>query len=205
MSQKNHPKKGFANIVVLIIFLLTVGGAVVYFKNFPLTRTPEEVKQTADKETGTFASDIKPAKSNIIDTVLLDAARRKGRDAQRVGDIKTFQAILELYFDSCGGYPRVSTLTIVGSPQFDPSSSIGCPKGISLRSYLGDYLMKDFPVNPKPGGQDYQYCSETAPGSGKCGLPASGKAESYRIIFTLEGESLGLAPGAHVVTPKGIQ
>ena len=39
---QNHHQKGFANMIVLVILLLTMGGAVVYFKNFPLEKLPAE-------------------------------------------------------------------------------------------------------------------------------------------------------------------
>ena len=35
----------------------------------------------------------------------LSTARAKGRDAQRVSDIKQIQLALELYYDACGNYP----------------------------------------------------------------------------------------------------
>lgn len=36
----NQSQKGFPNMIVSIAFLLVVGGAVLYFKNFPLAQTP---------------------------------------------------------------------------------------------------------------------------------------------------------------------
>jgi hypothetical protein len=49
---------GFANMIVLVIFLLTIGGAVLYFKNFPLTKMPvvqptEQPQAVVEKEVAT--------------------------------------------------------------------------------------------------------------------------------------------------------
>lgn len=76
----------------------------------------------------------------------LSTARAKGRDAQRISDIKQLQLAIELYYDACGNYPTnlytigannnwcngvaVSTGLVAGGyiavvPQ-DPSSSAAC-------------------------------------------------------------------------------
>lgn len=44
----------------------------------------------------------------------LNSARKKGRDARRVADIKQIQLALELYYDANGAYPSaISTSTLV--------------------------------------------------------------------------------------------
>jgi len=47
----------------------------------------------------------------------LNSARKKSRDARRVADIKQVQLALELYFDSKGGYPDVTSKL---APDFIP-------------------------------------------------------------------------------------
>lgn len=75
----------------------------------------------------------------------LNTARRKGRDAKRVGDIKNIQTALEMYFDSCAAYP--ASLLI--------SATNGCPSGITLGSFL-----PAIPVGPLTG-EIYAYFSES--------------------------------------------
>ena len=46
----------------------------------------------------------------------LNSARKKGRDARRVADVKQLQLALELYYDANGAYPAtVSTSTLVSN------------------------------------------------------------------------------------------
>jgi len=44
----------------------------------------------------------------------LNSARKKGRDARRIADVKQLQLALELYYDANSGYPSaISTSTLV--------------------------------------------------------------------------------------------
>ena len=113
-------------------------------------------------------------------------------DSQRLSDIKQLQVALELYYDSCGGYPVVPTATVIGSPGFDVAFHGGCPEGTSLKAFI-DHL----PMDPQPGGEPYRYCS-AAVGSLECA--PSGK--SYVISFSLEKKNLNLSSGKHFVTPR---
>ena len=45
----------------------------------------------------------------------LDSARKKGRDARRIADIKQLQLALELYYDSCNAFPGALVNGIAGS------------------------------------------------------------------------------------------
>jgi prepilin-type N-terminal cleavage/methylation domain-containing protein len=60
----------------------------------------------------------------------LNTARKKGRDARRVADIKQLQLALELYYDANGAYPTAISTTTLVSPGFiaalpgDPSNQI---------------------------------------------------------------------------------
>ena len=40
----------------------------------------------------------------------LNSARKKGRDAKRVSDVRQLQLALELYYDKYNGYPQVTDL-----------------------------------------------------------------------------------------------
>lgn len=63
----------------------------------------------------------------------LNTARKKGRDARRVADIKQLQLALELYYDANGQYPQtISTSTLVDAGYIaalpgDPSNQFAYP------------------------------------------------------------------------------
>jgi len=68
----------------------------------------------------------------------LDSARKKGRDARRVADIKEIQLALELSYDANGQYPNVistSTLVTPGYISVIPSD----PANLAPYSYAGYY------------------------------------------------------------------
>jgi len=121
----------------------------------------------------------------ILSTVVmagLNSARAKGRDAKRLSDIKQVQSALELYQDSCEGYPN-----LIGSETWlNTTEATGCTD-VTLGTF-----MNPLPVNPTPGGSDYTY-STTA------------ERDTYSIGFSLEGTSGSLASGAHTAAPTGIQ
>lgn len=119
----------------------------------------------------------------------LNQARQKSRDARRIADIKALQLALEQYFDTCGGYPSQAAAGVLTT-----GLSGGCPAGTSLGTYISP-----IPANPAPGGAAYNYCSSATPG-GAC----VASTVSYTLTFTLEGQSGGLAAGAHTASPSGI-
>jgi prepilin-type N-terminal cleavage/methylation domain-containing protein len=144
----------------------------------------------------------------ILATVVmtgLNGARMKARDAKRLNDIKQLQKALDLYSDTCGGYPPLGNGAYVG---------IGVAGGLQTTTQTGtcntqtfaDY-MSTMPVNPTPGGADYQYCSTfdgNPVGAASCS-DADGDNTSYQITFTTEETRDALIAGPHVATPTGIQ
>lgn len=190
------PQKGLANItnivvLVLILLILAIGGAVLYFKNTS-TAPVSDSTATAPQEAVAKKPTITPL------------PKEKERDFRRMIDIKQLQAALKVYHDTCGGYPLMPRIAVFGSPLLDGTFNAGCPKGTSFGT-ISATLNGTIPVNPKPGGVNYQYCSESVPESGKCGVPANGKAEGYIITFALEGAVDTLTAGTHTASPKGIK
>ncbi len=63
----------------------------------------------------------------------LNSARKKGRDARRIADVKQLQLALELYYDAFGEYPLVvSTTTVVSNGYIstvpkDPTNTVDYP------------------------------------------------------------------------------
>lgn len=48
----------------------------------------------------------------------LNSARKKGRDARRIADVKQLQLALELYYDANGSYPSAISGTALTSPGY---------------------------------------------------------------------------------------
>ncbi|HEY4519545.1 MAG TPA: type II secretion system protein [Candidatus Paceibacterota bacterium] len=71
----------------------------------------------------------------------LNSARKKGRDARRISDVKQVQLALELYYDSNGSYPTGIYGTTLTTPGFisavptDPSDSVACTDGTQTSCY----------------------------------------------------------------------
>jgi prepilin-type N-terminal cleavage/methylation domain-containing protein len=142
---------------------------------------------------------------SILSTVVmtgLNSAREKGRDAKRLSDVKSLQKALELYYDTCGGYPGLG------------SAVIGSVGGLELTTADGTCdatnefgtLMNPLPVNPLPNGADYTYCSmaeDSVVGVGSCD---AGETTSYQITFSIENTAGSLtSAGNYILTPTGIQ
>ena len=79
----------------------------------------------------------------------LNSARKKGRDARRIADVKQLQLALELYYDTSGSYPSAINGTLLTSPGYiaalpkDPTDNVVYPYDqISSGSsyYLGTSL-----------------------------------------------------------------
>lgn len=127
----------------------------------------------------------------ILSTVVmagLNSARQKGRDAKRLSDIKSLQAALEMFYDSCNGYPVIATSVAVGAPT-GLLLTTPCPApGTGTFSQF----MATLPVNPTPAGTPAIYSY-------------TGTATTYTLSFGLEGAAGSLALGTHTASPTGIQ
>ena len=134
---------------------------------------------------------------STLAVVALNSARLKSRDAKRVSDIKQVQTALELYFGDQNGYPtELAAVTLGGTADDTLSSTGGFAADASGTTYMGQV-----PANPTPGGANYSYCSTTSAAPTVCAT----STESYKLTFTLEGATGGLALGAHTASPSGIQ
>jgi prepilin-type N-terminal cleavage/methylation domain-containing protein len=143
----------------------------------------------------------------ILSTVVmagLNSARAKSRDAKRLSDIKSLQKALDLYSDTCEGYPALGAGAYVDVADGTGNLNTAVNTGCTGTETFGDY-MNPLPVNPAPGGTPYTYCS-TADGAA-VGAASCDTAENanYQLNFSLEGESGSLVSGAHVATPSGLQ
>jgi len=124
---------------------------------------------------------------STISVVALNGARKKGRDAKRVGDIRQIQTALELYFNDNYAYP-ISTAIALGTAA---GAKTICTDGLEAtcvesgdKTYMGIV-----PANPTPNGAAYTYTSDGA---------------TYTITFTLEEATGGYLVGAHTASPDGV-
>ena len=83
----------------------------------------------------------------LISTLLLanlNAARERGRDAQRKADLRNIQTALRLYYNDNSIYPLVGDLPVWGSPWTDGSVT----------------YMNILPADPLSPTQDYVYARD---------------------------------------------
>ncbi len=126
---------------------------------------------------------------STISVVALNGARKKGRDAKRVGDIKQIQTALELYFNDNYVYPTAIDGVVLGTSATAKSL---CTGGLKAACVVDDKVyMGIIPASPvPPTGSAYTYTS--ADGS------------SYTITFELEEDTGGYTSGAHTASQDGV-
>ncbi len=152
----------------------------------------------------------------ILSTVVmagLNSARAKGRDAKRLSDIKQLQTALELFFDTCGGYPSRPfgpILTDGTAPATGLGGGTNTVSGATCTGHTFGEFMNPLPSNPAPNGTPYIYCSaklddlEPARAALVAGYCSGDKSFNYRIGFSLEGKSGSLDSGYHMASPNGL-
>lgn len=103
----------------------------------------------------------------IISTVLLsnfNAARERGRDAQRKGDLRNIQTALRIYYNDYSGYPASGTGgnlgKIVACGQQTAPGPFTCEYGSSWTA-AGKLIMSVLPKDPL-SSQSYQYTQTDA-------------------------------------------
>ena len=126
---------------------------------------------------------------STISVVALNGARKKGRDANRVSNIKQVQTALELYFNDEYAYPiEIAAVTLGATGQLALCG--GATPGFKDACGTDKTYMGIIPANPTPGGAAYTYAISTG--------------VTYEITFTLEEDTGGLAAGAYTASPNGI-
>ena len=125
----------------------------------------------------------------------LNSARKKGRDARRLSDVKQIQLALELAYDASGSYPAVLSTSTIVTPGYiaalptDPSNQAGyaytpytvtsggaiCSGyhiGTSLETSNHSSLLSDADVAAVPTG--YYVCAGASPSTDFDGTDTSG-------------------------------
>ena len=123
----------------------------------------------------------------------LNSARQKARDARRVADIKSIQLALEIYFDTCNGYPEQASGVLATASKYGTCASTFAE------------ALSAVPANPLPNGADYLYCGTTSAAKTTCTAAGAGTSDYYKLTFTLEKKTGSLDTGAHTASPAGIE
>ena len=127
---------------------------------------------------------------STISIVALNGARKKSRDAKRVGDMKQVQTALELYFNDNTRYPAATGAIILGSA----TARVLCDAGFVAEVTScpqNKVYMSIVPANPSPNGSDYSYTTDT-------------NGAIYSISYTLEEATGGLSAGLHTLTQNSM-
>lgn len=95
----------------------------------------------------------------------LDSARKKGRDARRVADIKQLQLALELYYDAHNAFPAV----------IYPASGVS--------ALVSENFISTMPTDPQTTGAAYSYAGL------KGSAATAATCASYHLGATLENGS----------------
>ncbi|MCK9352503.1 MAG: type II secretion system protein [Candidatus Paceibacterota bacterium] len=145
----------------------------------------------------------------ILSTVVmagLNSARAKGRDAKRLSDVKSLQKALDLYYDTCGGYPALGDGAYADIATGAGNLNVDTFDGTCDATQAFGTFMNPLPVNPLPNGSTYTYCStadDAVVGVASCDIAES---KSYQITFSIENSAGSLTTsGDYVLTPTGIQ
>ena len=102
----------------------------------------------------------------------LNTARKKGRDARRIADLKQLQLALELYYDANQSYLVVASGGVTGA---------GFPTG--LDALVTNGFISSIPQDPTNGGtQVYSYASADGAGAACTAAPCA----SYVIKGVIE-------------------
>ena len=133
-------------------------------------------------------------------TLALQNARVRARDAKRAGDMRQMATAMEQYRIAHGIYPT-GTVSIesvgTGAALDDPGSMDGAEEPV-IPNYFPFY-----PVSPFPA--DGNCLADIGRGNNNYWYDVSDDGINYTLTFCLGKETGSFAPGAHYVTPDGIQ
>jgi len=139
--------------------------------------------------------------------VSLGNARQKSRDAKRLADVRQMQTALALFQADRvdGSYAPGNALTMgTGTSCSGAACTMICDNGIvnSVTGCTNRTFMGLIPADP--GSNDYIYTAwDTIPPLiNPCG---AAPCPWYTLAFALEGAAGGLAAGAHISDPNGLQ
>ncbi len=113
----------------------------------------------------------------------LNSARKKGRDARRVSDVKQLQTALELYYDANNSsYPTQGTITT------DASSTATALAGLTTGGYIS--VIPTDPTNSASAEYIYQYISTDGAASSSVACSTAGTCLGYILVGHTETNSI---------------
>ena len=111
----------------------------------------------------------------------LNTARKKGRDARRIADLKQLQLALELYYDANQSYPAVASGGVTGA-----NFATG------LNALVTSNFISTIPLDPTNSGvQVYSYASGDSAGAACTAAPCA----SYVIAGNIEQGAAAVPAG----------
>lgn len=132
---------------------------------------------------------------STIAVVALGDARRKSRDAKRVGDVRAVNNALALYYADSNGYPAAAMPVELGVG----SAKALCTGGWKASCAMGDTVyMGIVPAKPTP----WDGSCTAAQNAYTYTVPMSG---TYTVAYCLGGVFGELAAGVHLASEDGIQ
>jgi prepilin-type N-terminal cleavage/methylation domain-containing protein len=109
----------------------------------------------------------------------LNTARKKGRDARRISDIKQLQLALELYYDTQQSYPV--------------TASGGGGASTTLTTLVTNNFISSIPSDPtNAGAYIYEYASANGTDGSAC---TSAPCSSYVLKAVIEGGATAVPAG----------
>jgi prepilin-type N-terminal cleavage/methylation domain-containing protein len=132
--------------------------------------------------------------------VSLNGARRKARDAKRIGDLNQMAKAFELFFNDNNSYPTNNQAATTYGTLDNCSGSAGCAPGL-VPKYINYIPTAPVPEDGACQLSSYPYNNYRYAGTG-VGI---NQANNYAIIFCLGGQTGSLGAGAHTLTQAGFQ
>jgi len=127
--------------------------------------------------------------------ISLNNSRASGRDGKRVSDLKGIQTALAIYYEDCTGFPTATDLNVAGLGLDNTCAGwVANPTGTTVYLFAA-------PSAPTPADGT---CTDSTPPDTNTYL-YTGDAQTYSIAFCLGRQVADLPPGAHTLTPDGIQ
>jgi len=154
--------------VPVILIVVWVSIIILFGYSLWVSKTNNNSNILFEETTISPSDEVNTNTSAIANMTKEQRTQAQIRDSLRLADMKKLRSALESYKEDNEHYPEV------------------------LDNLTPDYL-KEIPVNPSPGGQEYVY---TGIGS----KPYS----YYDLSYVLEVGAEGISPGMHIASPGGI-
>jgi prepilin-type N-terminal cleavage/methylation domain-containing protein len=133
--------------------------------------------------------------------VSLNSARRKARDAKRIGDLNQMAKAFELFFNDNNSYPTNNQAAATYGTLIDcTGGGAGCAPGL-VPKYITYIPTAPTPEDGACQPSSYPYNNYRYAGTGV----GVNQSNNYTITFCLGAQTGSLGAGAHTLTQAGFQ